>query len=159
MVEHLSRNWGNWASVVGLMFSFLAFVFSRRASKAAQEARDSVYRRSLGEDMNGANRTAADIVRFVNIDRGEMAFLRTGDLLNEIGYLVARWNARLSATSQDNLRRSKQQLRSIHSLLAKGSVHDLPPHERVWLAQSCQNLNTIFSEEYGHAMKASERED
>jgi hypothetical protein len=95
MVEHLSRNWGNWASVVGLMFSFLAFIFSKRASKAAQQARDYVYRRSLGEDMNEANQTAAEIVRFVNIDRGEMAFLRAGELLNDTSYLIARWEARL----------------------------------------------------------------
>jgi len=34
MLEHLARNWGNWASVVGLLFSILAFIFSKRASKA-----------------------------------------------------------------------------------------------------------------------------
>jgi len=76
MVEYLDRNWGNWASVVGLIFSLLAFLFSKRASKAAEEARDSVLRRSLGQDMSNANRTAADVVRFVTIDRGDMALLR-----------------------------------------------------------------------------------
>lgn len=88
MLEHLARNWGNWASVVGLLFSILAFIFSKRASKAAEQARDSVLRRSLTQDMNDANRTASDIVRFVGIERGDMALLRAGELLNETSYFI-----------------------------------------------------------------------
>lgn len=39
MWSFLGQNWGNLASVVGVVFSFFAFVFSKRASKAAKEAR------------------------------------------------------------------------------------------------------------------------
>jgi hypothetical protein len=159
MIEHLSHNWGNWASVVGLVFSVLAFVFSKRASKAAQEARDSVLRKSLGEDMNSANRTAADIVRFVSIHRGDMALLRTGELMNETSYVIARWEPKLSAASVDNLRTAKAQLRSIHTVLTRGSIDGLSASQRARLSQACQEVNTIFSEEYGTAMKESEKED
>jgi hypothetical protein len=44
MVDFFVRSWGNLASVIGLVFSFLAFVFSKRASTAAREARDSLSR-------------------------------------------------------------------------------------------------------------------
>ena len=52
------------------MFSIPAFVFSKSAAKAAEQARDSVLRRSLGEDMSGASRVAAEIVTYVGMDRG-----------------------------------------------------------------------------------------
>lgn len=157
MLEYWSRNWGNWASVVGLVFSVLAFLFSKRASKAAEEARDSVLTRSLGQDMNDANRTAADIVRFVGVDNRDMALLRTGELMNETSYFIARWDDKLSAGSKINLRTAREQLRSIHDVLARGSIADLPPNQRVRLAQSCQKVNIIFSEEHGTAMKAADK--
>jgi hypothetical protein len=40
MLERLARNWEGLATVAGLIFSILAFVFSKRASKAAEQARD-----------------------------------------------------------------------------------------------------------------------
>jgi hypothetical protein len=65
MIEHLARNWGNWASVAGLVFSILAFVFSKRASKAAADARDSILRRTLGQEMMEAEHMASEIARFL----------------------------------------------------------------------------------------------
>ena len=62
MPKDLVGTFANWASIVGLIFSILAFLFSKRAAKAAEEERDSVLARSLGQDMNEANRTAAEIV-------------------------------------------------------------------------------------------------
>jgi hypothetical protein len=158
MLEHLARNWGNWASVVGLVFSALAFWFSKRASKAAEEARDSVLRRSLGEDMNSANRVAADIVRFVSIGHGDMALLRAGELMNETSYFITRWDAKLSEQSRTNLRAAREQLRSIHEELTRRSIVDLNPTQKSRLARSCQQVNLIFSEEYGTAMKATDSE-
>jgi len=56
MWKFFGQNWGNLASIAGLVFSFLAFLFSKRASKAANEARDLTLSRSLCEDMNNANK-------------------------------------------------------------------------------------------------------
>jgi hypothetical protein len=82
MSEFFARNWGNLASVIGLVFSALAVVFSRRASQAAKEARDAVLRRSLGEEMNELNRAAVDIVMNVDAQRDDMALVRVSELLN-----------------------------------------------------------------------------
>jgi len=158
MLEHLARNWGNWASVVGLVFSFLAFLFSKRASKAAEEARDSVLRKSLGEDMNSANRVAADIVRFVSIGHGEMALLRVGELMNETSYFITRWDDKLSEQSRINLRMAREQLRKIHDVLTQKSIANLTPPQRLRLARSCQQLSLIYHEEYGTATRATDSE-
>ena len=159
MLEHLARNWGNWASVAGLVFSILAFLFSKRASKAAQQARDSVLRRSLSQEMNDANRTAADIVRFVGIERGDMALLRTGELLNETSYFITRWDAKLADQSKTNLLRVREQLLTIHDVLTRKPISEMTPSQRYRLAQSCQLVNLILSEEYGTAMKATDKVD
>jgi hypothetical protein len=42
---------GNLSSLFGLVFSILAFVFAKRASTAAREARDAAMRQSLSESI------------------------------------------------------------------------------------------------------------
>ena len=145
MLEHLARNWGNWASVVGLVFSFFAFVFSKRASKAAAEARDSVLKRSLSQEMNQANRTAAAIAQFVGMERGDMALLRAGELLSETSYLIARWESRLAEQSMTNLRRARELLLTIQEALSKKSMADLPSAQKSRLAQSDRKSTRLNS--------------
>ena len=131
MLEHLARNWGNWASVVGLFFSILAFMFSKRASKAAEQARDSVLRRSLTQDMNDANRTASDIVRFVGIERGEMALLRAGELLNETSYFISRWNSKLSEQSRTKSCRPENNSSRFTKCSRGSRLVELTPNQKV----------------------------
>ena len=71
---------GNLASLFGLVFSILAFVFAKRASTAAREARDATMRQSLGEEMNSATVVANEIVSCLRFERGDVALLRTDDL-------------------------------------------------------------------------------
>src|SRR5579862_9658454 len=149
MFEHLARNWGNWASVAGLIFSFLAFIFSKRASKAAAQARDSVLRRSLTQDMNDASGTAAEIVRFVGIERGDMALLRAGELLRQTSYYITRWEAKLSEPSRANLRRAQDKLLSRNKMLTSNTICEMTPSQKLTLAQACQSASPVFSEEDG----------
>ena len=114
MIEFLAGNWGNVASVVGLFFSILAFIFSKRASVAAREARDATLLRSLSEELNGANRTAGEIATYVGMERGDMALLRTSELLNQTSYFLARWDNRLSKDSKNNILSTREQLLWIH---------------------------------------------
>jgi hypothetical protein len=158
MKEHLARHWGDWASVAGLVFSFLAFVFSKRASKAAKEARDSVLQKSFGQDMNDANRAATEIVRFVSMDRGDMASLRTSELMNQTSYFIARWKDKLPPDSKKNLVEAREQLLSIHDAIAKRAVAEMNPNQRSQLARACQQVSSIFSEEHGNSIRATDKE-
>ena len=158
MLDFIARNWGNLASVAGLVFSILAFIFSKRATKAAREARNAVLRRSLGEEMNAANRIASEIVTYVAMERRDVALIRAGELMSQTSYYVARWDNRLSEGSKNNLLSAREQLRSIHEVLTKGAIADLAPKAKIQLAQACQRVNAIYSEEYGRAVKGSEDE-
>jgi hypothetical protein len=158
MKDHLSRHWGDWASVVGLVFSFLAFVFSKRASKAAREARDSVLQKSFGQDMNDANRAAAEIVYFVSMDRGDMASFRTRELMSQTSYFIARWKDKLPEASKKNLVKARQQLRTIQQKISARAVGDMSPDQKSQLSRACQQVSSIFSEEHGNSIRATDKE-
>ena len=156
--DFFAGNWGSLASVAGLVFSILAFVFSKRATKAARQARDSVLSRSLGEDMSGASRVAAEIVTYVGMDRGDMALLRVNELMNHTSYFVARWDDKLSEQSKNNLLSARAQVRSVHEVLTKNAVASMSPKSKAQLVQACQRVSSIFCEEHGTAIKAADRE-
>ena len=156
MRTFLIQNWGSLASVAGLVFSILAFVFSKRASKAAKEARELVLSRSLSQDMNEGGRKASDIVTYVGLGRGDMTLIRVGELLDLVSYFIARWEARLGAESRNRLLTTREQLLSIHGVLTKSQLADLKPADRARLAQTCQRVSVTFSEEYGNAVKAAD---
>lgn len=130
MIEHLARNWGNWASVAGLVFSILAFVFSKRASKAAQEARDSILWRTSAQEMMEAEHMAVEISRFVSEGRGEMALLRADDLWRRVGYCANRWDTRLTSQSKVNLGLARDQLQVVRSVLAARAIPDLKSQQK-----------------------------
>jgi hypothetical protein len=156
MADFFAENWGNLASVFGLVFSFLAFVFAKSASTAAREARDNAMRQSLGEDIHGASRSAQEIVTYLRDDKSEMALLRVGDLMNQCSYLIARWEAMLSEKSRNNLREGAAELRSMHGVLAKGIRSDVVGKQKARLAKAAQRVSSIFNEERGAAARAAE---
>jgi hypothetical protein len=156
MLDFIVRNWGNLASVAGLVFSILAFVFAKRASTAAREARDAAMRQSLGEDMHGASRFAQEIVTYLRDDKSEMALLRIGDLMNQASYIIARWETRLSEKSRNNLLDGTAELRLMHGVLTKSAHGALAGTQKVRLATAAQRVNSMFNEERGAAVKAAE---
>jgi hypothetical protein len=157
MSDFVVRNWGNLASVAGLVFSILAFVFAKRASTAAREARDAAMRQSLDEDMSSAARIAGEIVTHLGNDRAEIALFRISDLMDQTRYLVGRWETRLSKKSRDNLSRAHEQLRSMHQAL--NIVGELTQEDKARLAQASQEVSGIFSTEHGVAARAAEAGD
>ncbi len=95
---------------------------------------------------------------YVGIERGEMALLRTSEIMNQTSYFLARWDNRLSEESKNNLLSAREQLRLIHKVLTKTTVPDLSPKAKAELGQACQLVSAIFSEEYGRAVRKSEDE-
>jgi hypothetical protein len=69
--------------------------------------------------------------------------------MNQISYFMARWDNRLSEDPKNNLLSAREQLRLIHKVLSKGTIADLNPKAKAELVQACQQVNAIFSEEYG----------
>src|SRR5262249_32601205 len=153
MLEWFGGNWGNLASVAGLVFSMLAFVFSKRASKAAKEARDSILVRTLMHDMSHAVGIASDLGRTIDVGRVEMALWRVGELINALGYLVERWSDQLSEDSKKSLARVRTQLGSLRTSLNTLPVGVVEPDQRNRMTKSCQTIAEILNSEHGKAVK------
>ncbi len=158
MLGFFRDNWGNLASVVGFVFSLLAFIFSKKASVAANQARRAVLLRSFGEDMNIACKVAEDITMLVGADRGEAASLRASELVNRSSFFITRWEARLSESSKNHLLTAREQLKTVQDLLVKTPLRELPPKDKTRLVQTCQSISATFNEEYGLAVKAADSE-
>jgi hypothetical protein len=155
-VSFITRNYGDWASVAGLVFSILAFVFSKRASKAAKEARDIALKRSLSQDLSAADRVAREIVAFMLIERSDMARIRTVELINDTSYLVTRWRNHLSEQSRVNLQIARERLQSIQAVLSKSGPQELTPDRKSRVLKLSQEASQILSEEFGAAIRASD---
>ncbi len=153
MSRFLLQNWGNFASVAGLLFSFLAFIFSRRASRAAKQAQDFALTRSLGEDINNASKSASEITAYVRSEQTEMATMRIGELIGATSYIIARWDAKLSESSKNRLLKIREQLHLVHDLLAKRPIGELSARDKTALARFCREVPTTFVEEYGVALR------
>jgi hypothetical protein len=156
MKDFILNNWGSLASVLGLVFSFLAFLFSKGASKAARQARDLAQSRSLAQDMNNLDRIARDLVSDIDGGRGERACERTRELISQLQYLCARWVKLLSKESKDSLMTAREQLVSVHEVLVSNSSNAISAQNRPELIKSSVRASEVFSKEYGAAVMASD---
>ena len=157
MWKFFGQNWGNIASVVGLVFSFFAFVFSKRASRAAREARELTLSRSLGEDMNNANKIASDVSAYVRSEKAEMALVRLGELIALTSYIISRWESQLPVSSKNRLLTSREQLHLVHDLLDRVKGGEISTKDKATLARFCREVPTVFTEEYGRAISRMDR--
>src|SRR5260221_4410806 len=69
----VQNNWGNLTSVIGVGLSLFSLIFARRASVAAKEAREAVFRRNIAQDIADAGAVAADVYNFVDSKRYDSA--------------------------------------------------------------------------------------
>ncbi len=159
MSKFFAQNWGNLVSIAGLLFSFLAFIFSKRASTASAQARENTLARSLGEDMNTANKIASDAAAYVRSDKWEMALVRLAELISLTSYIIARWEAKLPESSKNRLIKAREQSHIVHDLLGRVQVTQASPRDRMTLARFCREIPTVFVEEYGAAIRAVDTRD
>jgi hypothetical protein len=104
--------------------------------------------------MNDAARVAGEVVVYLSARKNEAAYLRVGDLMNQISYFRGRWQDRLSKKSTDNLSRALGQLRTMHQLLSAGT--HLKEEDEARLAMSCQEVSEVLSVERGIAVRGAE---
>ncbi len=156
--KFLLTNWGNLASVVGLILSLLAAILASRASKAAEGARRAVLSRTMAEEISGGYKLASEITMLIGISQFNMALTKCSDLLDVPNRIRIRWLEALATTSKNNWLLARQQLDSIHAVLAKASSGTtLTPRELAQLTKSCLSVRTIFVEEQTTATKAADQ--
>ena len=151
----LASNWGNLASVVGLVVGIISAIFAKRASTAAREARDAVLRRNVADDMAQARDLATEICGLVDANRFESALPFCGQLQNLTVYIQERWRGKLEDSSRQKCAGAATQLECIHKVLGKfsrdsGSVNAAAVER---LVTSCRGVKLVFVEEEAIAIR------
>lgn len=159
MWDFLRREWGDIASVVGLFFSFLAFIFSKRASIAAEQAKEAALSRALGEDLNNACKIAGDIAAYLRSKKTEIALVRLVELISLSSYIISRWNNKLPETSKNQLLKTREELHIIHDLLGKINIEQISSRDRNTIARFCREVPVAYEELYGVAVREIDKQD
>lgn len=151
------NNWGNIASVAGLLVSAAAAFFAKRASRAAAEARASVLSRTREEEIGSGLRLAEELTTLVAFSRFELALSKCSDLLDLPNRIRIRWGEQLSVDSKNKWLLARQQLESIHAVLTKAIETTLTPRESQRLNSACIAIRTVFVEEQAVGLKIADQ--
>jgi hypothetical protein len=154
--EFLGQNWGNLASVLGVMVSVATLVVATKARQAAEAAKAVARRQSLTEVLQDTVRKNEQVGLFLSQRRWDIVWLRAQEIAGATSIVLTRWPQELSASSKDNLLRSQRLSNSIAgvALIASGEAPTPPAIARMSQAQGrvAQLLNT----ELGGSLRSSE---
>lgn len=144
--------------MAGLVLSGATLIFARRASHAANEARDAVYRRNLADDLQGATRIAADVANLVATGRYDVALPRSAELQERTIFIQQRWDGHLQPQSREQCHTVRLQLDSIQNVLARVSRNPeaATPQTLDRLNRACREVRVILVEEHAVAVRAAE---
>lgn len=126
------------ASLLGLVFSFLAWVRAGRASQAAQEARDAISVRNLAYEFQLACERMDQLLNFIVQGQLAEARLRAHELATALGEIPFRRTPHLDEARQNELLNAGAQVQDIDNVLAKRQ-EPLSPEQRERLIDACQH--------------------
>jgi hypothetical protein len=157
----LRSNWGNIASVMGLIVSGIAALLARGAKQAAKDARDAVLSSSLAEEINSAQKLAVEVASLVDLGRHDLARFRSNDLHDRTLTIIHRWDAALSTVSKNNFLSAKLQLETLRTVVSRLSATASSPTARQLsqMQASCAKIRDILIEEHASAMKTTDEAD
>jgi len=149
MKDWLNHNWGNLASVFGLTITVIVLIVSRRAVKAAQEAKTAIERRSAAQDL----RDCGDKVGFMRLlcdgEKWEVSSYVCNGLLQEVSFISNRWAQHFADETKENLNLLATQIDTLNGQLRKFMKRPPKPSELEALAAAITNISTLLSAEVG----------
>jgi hypothetical protein len=161
MLNFWRSNWGNLASVAGLLVSGLAAFLAKGAKAAAKEARDAVLSISLAEEINIAQKLAAEVASLVDLGRHDLARFRANDLNDRTLTIIHRWGPALSTVSRNNFLSAKLQLEALRTVTSRlvATVGTPTPRQVSQMQASCATIRDILIEEHASAMRKTDEAD
>jgi hypothetical protein len=105
------------ASIVGLVFSYLAFLKAMSASQAASQARNAVIRSTLADELEIACLKAEQLVDFLAHRRLGEAALRVAELTSTLSEVRTRRTQYLDQTQINSVLTAREQFSSIADVI------------------------------------------
>jgi hypothetical protein len=127
LVEFLLHQWGNLASVLGLMVSVATLAVATKARQAAEAARAAARRQGLTEVLQDTVRKSEQVGLFLSQQKWDIVWLRAQEITAATSLVLTRWPEELSSSSRDNLLRCQRLASSIAgvALIASGNPQHL----------------------------------
>ena len=138
-------------------------MFAKGASKAAKEARKAVLSNSLAEEINSAQKLAAEVANLIDLGEYDLARLRSNDLHDRALTIIHRFAAdtSISTASKNNFLNAKSQLEALRAIASRliGAAAPPTPRQISQMQASCTKIRDIFVEEHASAMRRNDEAD
>jgi len=136
VVELLSRNWGNVASVWGLAVGLYVLIVASGARRAAEEARLRSRRQSLTEELEEAKNKVQQMGHFLAVDNLAVVRIRGEEILASCQSVLQRWdNDPLWRKSKNKLLSATEIIRTIAEIAATKGTLDADEKKQTAIAQ------------------------
>jgi len=155
--DFLTSNWGSIASVWGLSVSIFVLFFAKAAKRAAEEAREEGRRRSLAEELQGAQAKAKEVGQFIRDGQWHAVFLRSQEITSVCSLVLNRWSTQLTQESKSNITRARSQADSIASVGMSAGRTKPTEREILRVSASQRRLHELLSGELGESLRVIER--
>jgi hypothetical protein len=148
-VDWFKPNWGNLASVLGLIISLITLWFAKRASQAANEAKAAVLQRNAADDLSEAARQAQDLLVFLRRGEWQLLRLKADELHTMASWVISRWGDKLDVESINRLTLARGQVRLVVEIGDRIADNSLSEMQKGNLMRAIDNAREIFVEEHG----------
>ena len=147
MWDFIKQNWGNLASVAGLIISVFTLLFAKRASQAAKEAKAAVLRRNVADDLEDAERMAQEIITFLRGKDWRISWYIAGELRKQAIRTHERWASLLEEESKNKIINTTLRLKFVIVNLDKITDNDLSEKQHKKLVKAAEEVRDIFFRE------------
>ena len=113
----LANNWGNLASIIGLVVSVWTLIVATGAKKAAQEAIRESRRQKLSEELQNAVYRLEQLGHHILLRKWEIAYIRAQEIASACSLVLRRWPDTLNEASKDRILLAQSRLRRSQGLL------------------------------------------
>jgi len=108
------NDWGNIASLAGLVVSAFTLWFAKKAKAAADAARDEARRQNLVDEILGAQKKAEQMGAYLSQQKWEVVHLISQEMITACSQILRRWGKEsLPERSRNNFLVAQQQAGSI----------------------------------------------
>lgn len=143
------------ASVGGLIFSGLALVAARSAKKAAEEARNAVYRENLKQELGDLTVLSSQMLSAIGRTDSATVGSAATSLLARTEHAISRWGHYLGQEQLAKLKEVPDLIASINrTVLLQGIPTEVTPLKR--MVDQCQNSMRTMNSVLGSIQIESE---
>ncbi len=154
--DFLLENWGNLASVLGVMVSVATLAVATKARQAAEAAKAVARRQSLTEVLQDTIRKNEQVGLFLSQRRWDIVWLRAQEIAGATSIVLTRWPQELNATSKDNLLRTQRLSNSIAGVALSASGGAPAPPVVARMSQTQGRVAQLLNTELGESLRSSE---